>query len=420
MKLIAAVLLTAVAATAPEIRYFRYQRAVQVPGNASGQTCVALDAEMFEHSAEGLDDLRLYRGETETPFVWKNAREVSAAEQSVAPVNAGRRGGTTVFDAQMPESMYSDLTLDVGGHDFLATVTVFGGQDAVNVKTRIGTYTIFDFTSQKLGRSTVLHLPPSNFSWLHFEIVGPVAPEQVRKVEAPQLPQEALKYAVVSATSKLKQNGRDTVIELTTPANVLVDRVVFEPPTEPTNFSRDVQIEIRPDTGSKRAYTAEDSTGSRSGSVLRVHTEQNGHRIDEERLSVDIPGVSFGPAKWRIAVENGDDAPIQFQNARLEMRERDVCFEAASGAGYVLYYDDAALTAPKYDYGAWFAPHADSVTAALGPEMQNTAYQRRPDMRPFTEKHPALLWIALLAVVGVLGLIALRSAKRAQKPPAMP
>jgi hypothetical protein len=40
------------------------------------------------------------------------------------------------------------------------------------------------------------------------------------------------------------------------------------------------------------------------------------------------------------------------------------------------------------------------------------AWQSRPDDRPFTEKHPALLWAVLIAVVVVLGAIALRSAKR--------
>jgi hypothetical protein len=37
-------------------------------------------------------------------------------------------------------------------------------------------------------------------------------------------------------------------------------------------------------------------------------------------------------------------------------------------------------------------------------------------MRPFTEKHPALLWAILGAVILLLGLIALRSVKTAIPP----
>jgi hypothetical protein len=43
----------------------------------------------------------------------------------------------------------------------------------------------------------------------------------------------------------------------------------------------------------------------------------------------------------------------------------------------------------------------------------NPQYRARPDARPFTEKHPGLLWAALVLVVGVLGFVALRTAKQA-------
>lgn len=39
----------------------------------------------------------------------------------------------------------------------------------------------------------------------------------------------------------------------------------------------------------------------------------------------------------------------------------------------------------------------------------------RPNTRPFTEKHPAFLWIALIAVIALLGGIALRSAKHPEQ-----
>jgi hypothetical protein len=57
------------------------------------------------------------------------------------------------------------------------------------------------------------------------------------------------------------------------------------------------------------------------------------------------------------------------------------------------------------------------VRIAAGAEQPNPAYQPRPDERPFTEKHPALLWLALVAVVVLLGAIALRSANRSAQTP---
>jgi hypothetical protein len=39
------------------------------------------------------------------------------------------------------------------------------------------------------------------------------------------------------------------------------------------------------------------------------------------------------------------------------------------------------------------------------------AWRPRPDERPFTEKHPILLWIALIVVIALLGAVAFRSLK---------
>ena len=51
-----------------------------------------------------------------------------------------------------------------------------------------------------------------------------------------------------------------------------------------------------------------------AGTILRIHSIQDGHRIDEERLGMDAPAANFdAPAKWTITIENGDDTPIQFE-----------------------------------------------------------------------------------------------------------
>jgi hypothetical protein len=149
-----------------------------------------------------------------------------------------------------------------------------------------------------------------------------------------------------------------------------------------------------------------------------VHGTHDGQRIDEERLTVDAPSVEFGASGslWTISIDNGDDAPLTLTDVRLEMAERKLCFDAAAGASYTLYYGDAALTTPQYDYATLFVEDADAGRAALGAEENNAQYQARPDTRPFTERHPALLWVALILVVVVLGLVALRTAKETKAP----
>ena len=93
------------------------------------------------------------------------------------------------------------------------------------------------------------------------------------------------------------------------------------------------------------------------------------------------------------------------------MRQRSLCFQATSGQQLTLFYGDPKLEAPVYDFARTYTPSARSAVAHLGPEESNPAWRPRPDDRPYTERHPHLLWLALLLMVCSLALVAFRSSK---------
>ena len=196
-SLAALLLFFAAAVPSPEIRYFRYLRPVQNTPPQPGQTCLIVDAGLFTHSAPGLADLRLYRDRTETPYLIQTSAPLFASEQTIPLLNLGVREGQTVFDAAMPAGSFSDLQLRITGQDFIATVAVTGSQSQSAKPTTIGSYTVFDLTRQKLGRSTVLHLPTSDFRYLHFRIAGPIRPENVTGISVTQPPASKPKYVMV-------------------------------------------------------------------------------------------------------------------------------------------------------------------------------------------------------------------------------
>jgi hypothetical protein len=415
VKLFAALLLLIWAATplSPEFQYFRYARAIERSAPEGRQTCVAVDPAIFPHAAPQLADLRLYRDATETPYAIQMSEPTPQNSRHVPLLNLGETKGHTVFDAAMPAGTYGDLELGIDGRDFLAAVTVTGRQmEAAGPAARLGSFTIFDLTRQKLGRSTVLHLPVSDFRYLHFQIDGNVKPSSVKGLAVPGNAGSEPKYIAVSATSTIRQQGPQTVIEFTLAAHTPVDRIAFVPGAQPANFSRDVEVRVFTDVG-KRAESYElVQTWSSSGNLLRVHRVENGHAINEEHLSVPAPsGLTDEPTRWRIAIENGDDTPLDLKSVRTEMVRRDLCFDAAAGATYRLLYGDEAVSAPRYDYASLFKLQNDSAQASLGPEAPNPTYEPRPDSRPFTDRHPILLWVALGAVVLLLGAITLRTAK---------
>lgn len=418
MKYVALLLLLAVAGAGPgvkpEIHYFRYERRIENAPQTGRQTCVAVDPAIFAHAAPGLADLRVYQGTVETPYVLRKAEPMSAADGRASLLNPGRREGRTVFDAAMPAGAYRDVQLSITGQNFIATVEVSGSQtQAGTARTHIGSYTIFDLTREKLGRSTVLHLPRSDFQFLHFRIEGPIAPGSVKGVTVLRMASSAPKYVTVAASSDVIERGRDTVIAFTVPAHTPVDRVLFVPGMHPADFSREVRIQVRPASPPEAGNSEEPWSPMESyGNLLRIHRVEEGHRLNEERLSVAAPPeLSDVATRWIVTIENGDDRPIVVNSVRLEMVERELCFHAAGGATYLLYYGDSALGAPQYDYATLFTPQPDAVSADTGPERANPVYESRPDTRPFTEKHPGLLWAALLMVLLLLAAIAVRSAK---------
>jgi hypothetical protein len=191
------------------------------------------------------------------------------------------------------------------------------------------------------------------------------------------------------------------------PERIPVERVSFDlAPTYKANFSRDVRIMDRPDGANAVSENL-------AGTILRVHLTQAGREIRQEQLSVPatLGSNMQSAATVEVAVDNGDDVPLPIAAVRLEMRQRKICFDVSGRQPMTLFYGDPALTAPQYDYARLFAPSDATQAAQLGPEQLNSDYRERPDARPFTDRHPHLLWIVLLVMVCILAIVAIRSSK---------
>ena len=89
-------------------------------------------------------------------------------------------------------------------------------------------------------------------------------------------------------------------------------------------------------------------------------------------------------------------------------------FEPQGKGMLKLYFGDEKLTAPEYDYAKFFREDPNASPAQLAPEAANPEYAGRPDDRPWSERHKAVLWAAMLAAVAVLGWLALRGLRSAE------
>jgi hypothetical protein len=195
------------------------------------------------------------------------------------------------------------------------------------------------------------------------------------------------------------REGKATVLTFTVPENVPVDRVTLDIDPAQPNFRRSVQV-----TDDKDVYIG-------SGEIDRIHMVRSGEKIDSDEHDVGFSAV--GHKTIKVIIHNGDDPPLKLTSARLQQLERRIYFDAPPSGQVTLYYGDEKLEPPVYDYAKLFLLAKDAAPAQPGRETANAGYTGRPDERPWTEKHPAVLWIAIVAAVLVLGAIALRSMKSA-------
>jgi len=195
---------------------------------------------------------------------------------------------------------------------------------------------------------------------------------------------------------KIDQDGKRTVLTWDTLADVPVDRVVLLVDPADVNFRRDVQV------------TAQSNMVGR-GEIHRIRMKRDGREVDSEDLTLSMGGIHA--PRYKLTVENGDDPPLRILGVQVYSTERRVYFDPRGNSTLRLYYGDGRLAAPTYDYAKLFQEPETAFRTELGPGTHNSAYTGRPDERPWTDKHPAVLWIAMILAVAGLAGVALRGLK---------
>ena len=401
---------------------FRFTRAIKLSGGSEHAACAVLDGTTYAHARAALDDLRLFSGGSEIPYAltMSNTSYLSPSGEQAKVLNLGMRQGHIVFDLAMPNRPYSAVELRLRAENFLATAKVTSPAQPGRPGTALGTFTLFDLSQKLLGRDTVLRLAESTFAFLHVDLrvsaVGSQAaaafklsPDMVAGASVPPSREAQTLYTQVARSTALTQNGTRTEATFLVPAQVPVERVRFElAPSDRTNFSRTVLITAHP-VGAPQSEREEIA-----GQIARVRLEEDGSHLRRNDLSLaaTLGANARQPAEVVVSVENGDDRPLAIESIDLEMRQRKLCF-AVTAEPLAMFYGDPAVGAPRYDFSRIFAPSEQTRVATLGPEVANPEFITPPDRRNFVDRHPELVWVALLAVFALLALVALSSAKKA-------
>jgi Protein of unknown function (DUF3999) len=164
--------------------------------------------------------------------------------------------------------------------------------------------------------------------------------------------------------------------------------------TDQSEFHRTIHISTS-DNGDEWNFTA-------AGEAYRL--KQRGKL--KEFLQVNFP-EAFARF-WRVDVLNENDQPLTNVHLELHGVERQIYFRAEPPRSYRILYGNDKAPSPAYDFGKIFDQTDPKILpqAQIGPEDVTNNYY---DPRPFTERHPNVLWVALGAGVILLGYTALRT-----------
>jgi len=389
--------LAALLFAAPSISFLKYERGIPAATEA-GQRYFVVDDAFWRHARPDLGDVRLFSASSEVAYALDTERGGAEVEQKeIRVLQPASVAGKTQFLLDMAGiSEYDRVALKLATKNFVAHARVSGQDDAHGSRwALLGTTTLYDLSDERLGRNSSLQMPLSTYKFLQVTIDNAVKPADVLGGTAGITRSEKAVWRRVGDGATVAQQSRDTVLSFSLPPNAPVERIVFEIDPAQSNFRRDLQIE-----GAGGNWIG-------SGEIARVHMQRGGQKIDVDEETVYVSGRGYSPLK--ATIRNGDDPPLRITDAHLEQYERRVYFDAASGVPISLYYGDEQLGAPVYDYAKLFQKDTAAGPVDLGMETRNVTYTGRPDGRPWSERHPAVLWAAILAAVLVLGTIALKS-----------
>ena len=171
-------------------------------------------------------------------------------------------------------------------------------------------------------------------------------------------------------------------------------------------FFREARVEARHEPRTPGGAPAWEEIGR--GALYRLeHENRRG-----ECLRVEARGRERA---LRVRVRNLDDRPLQFRAVALRVPVERLLFEAERPGLYRLTYGSPDRTTPSYDLartaGDLAAWGEGTPAAHLGAPRRLVAAQEED--RPWTERHPSLLWGGLLAVVVALGALTYGALRRA-------
>lgn len=386
------------------VAYFSRERSVAI-AMPDRQTFVVVDPDIWKYARPDLADLRLYDGQAQVPYALIKQSGGSSTEDSPARIlNLGKTAGRTEFDLEVGSiSEYDRVRLTLDAKNFINRAQVEGRKSANDRSgTDLGSTTLYDFTAEGLGSNSTLKFATSSFPFLHVRLANGIAPNQVKSAFVSNVAETKAAWTSGGSCASASGGPKQSAFACSLFDGAPLERIVLELPASVVNFNRTVVV------------SDEKGNELERGAISRVRIRRAGQTVISEDLALNLNLRTAN--RITVSVENGDDAPLPIVQVRPLSVERRMYFDPRGKSTLELYYGDAKLETPSYDYGKFFQQNPDAVVAQSGSPGANSQFTGRPDDRPWSEQHSGVLWAAMLIAVALLGGVALRGMKKSAPP----
>ncbi len=377
-------------------------------------------ADVFEHARRDLTDLRIYASDgTTVPYALhvlspKSVRDVIPANEfNRSEPEAGVHELT--LELQRDDIEHNEVVVETSGINFRRFVLISGSPDGKDWK--------------PLVSGNVIHYTHGEQTLINKEFQYPNSRHRYLKVQVTPDPQiadgnDAFTFQSVSVVRQLDLPGTFVTTSATVGtreptrhygaagsrwildfgASVPCDRL--EIAVQDEEFARDVSLE------------AESSNDFGPPTFYPIYFNENSawqRRRDEPVVPIVLTFPETQSQRLRLTIADYRNKPLTLTSVRGSAAARQVIFEqpADSKLPLQLYFGNEDAETANYDF-ARNLPEALPVVpvrAMLGTAESNPHYV--PSPKAFTERFPALIYIALGSVSLVLGAVIMNLSKAA-------
>ena len=398
----------AVCADLPEKwRAWQYSRAIEEPDLSDSQPAeLTLPWEMFGHCRTDCADLRIIDSHgQQIPYVLeeKYVRRIPENHGAAIIENSFVTGRYTQVIADLGDKPpnYDRVRVETGRPDFIVWAEVALSDDAKTWRIVEARAPIARFRSRAVDGTQSIPIQALASRYVRVRISDPDAQFPVSGIsvlheETFSFPKQSIQAAF--AEEKPADSTESVWSATLNSANQPISDVEIK--TDTPEFYRALRIAGSTD-GQDWQYRG-------SGTIYRYKQDD---RV-RESLHVEFPEFS-GDRFVRVEVINGNDQPLSGPRIAIAGIPRTLLFRPIAGQRFRLIYGNEKADAPRYDLGNFVNSGASKPVyrvLSLGSEEKTTNYQ---DPRPFTERHPEILWSALGLAVALIGFTAWKTLRSA-------